>query len=113
MEDNPLIKIKRVGVTEEFFRLQTFRAKLVAAGHSPAAIAAFITRLRTEFKITTEKGTTYELMIMEKETKKKKQRPCEACDATGRTKLVFADCPYCQGTGIEPIINPAARPQKQ
>ena len=99
MEENPLIKIKKVGQTEEFFRLQTSRAKLIAAGHSPEAIAAFLLRLRTEHKITTEKGTTYEIMIME--DKAKKNRPCEACDGSGRTKIVFADCPYCKGTGIE------------
>jgi DnaJ-class molecular chaperone len=103
MEENPLIKIKKVGQTEEFFRLQTFRSKLAAAGHSPAAIAAFTTRLQTEFKITTEKGTTYEIMIMEEKPPKRRKisKPCEACDGTGRTKLVFADCPYCNGTGKE------------
>jgi hypothetical protein len=62
MESNPLIKVKRTDKVEEFFRLDTMRAKMIAAGNSPEIVAQFLALLQTKYKITTSKGTVYEVL---------------------------------------------------
>jgi len=102
MANNPLIKIKRVDRAEEFFRLDALRSKLIAGGNPPETINSFLTSLLRDSKITTKAGTVYEVMIMEQTVNfKRATKPCEVCDGTGKTKIIFADCPFCNGTGLE------------
>lgn len=60
-----MIKVKRVDKPEEFFPLDTMRSKMIASGNSPVIVAEFLALLQTKLKITTSKGTVYEVMIME------------------------------------------------